>query len=1021
MVLCVVCKTKLSNTARYCSNCGKNVSSLRWRNANSKDVELLNIEHSSKSISIQLQNSGATPIAVKMDPRRAEINPWIDMSTTLLRNPTAVTLMPGATTHFDLHFDVPVLDSTLDKLAVLPIADTISKLYFITSNTMYENNEWKLQYFPLEVCLSRLPFAQPPMVLYRYINWEQTKQKSFIHTVQVCNYGSEPISIRSISIEDTATFIPYEVTFDIEEEEIDKIERVHASSVISYEQSDSINTIAPREITDISFHIDSPQNTGKLCRFNGEIRFELSTGDTIVSICAGVIGNAPRIELFIANPNPTPLNPEIRLPYNPLHTDIHLPIEFNLYNPGDLPIKLTGVSIFKSDESGTKLEKVKQSSTDWLVFQEEVEGIVLKPKGTYKLLANIDPNNRKSEHQQSEYGYRCIQFNHGNEDLFPSIFPVQVRLGKVVRATTSFIGIDFGTTNSVVCFADQEDSDTTKLLNIAPGREGGKTPSQMRSLLWYNSDKHHPFYFGDKAMDASGQELSNLVRSMKTIVNRNPEEKVAFIHKEGASSQIKSWKAKQLLDYFIIELRERAENSLSILPDIDRERLGLDGQNIRLVRAIFTHPVDMPDDALQTLMESSHKAGLNLECNDLKEFKEDYCVDESTAAVISFVRHFREEFEEYDEIYEAQEQEKILCVDIGGGTSDIATVQLIDDAGSDLIQLIRSYGDSYFGGDDIDLSIAKYVIEQIKEQLDTDSDIEDVDFYRRALGYYTVESFTRSYCHDQNQSISLDRSRYEEDKKKARQIFSYSQDLKTGCERAKIELSTGNQKAKVNTSSICSIPEVTISREWYHKELQNKITTIYKIIDTTLKQTSWKANDVTILLFTGQTSRIAKLRELVIQHLTKLRGGEDAFLVVDAESTNFCPKSCVAKGAALFQCVRSDDSMIIEDHRDKPWPPIEDGGRKESKLRITILNNRNPRRGQIEGLEEGESLPASGKIGPLRSKRDQFNLFKMGDRKPFARIEFDTEVVECNIVINSINPADISATSGEVKGTVTIL
>ena len=123
----------------------------------------------------------------------------------------------------------------------------------------------------------------------------------------------------------------------------------------------------------------------------------------------------------------------------------------------------------------------------------------------------------------------------------------------------------------------------------------------------------------------------------------------------------------------------------------------------------------------------------------------------------------------------------------------------------------------------------------------------------------------------------------------------------------------------------------------------------------------------------------------------------------------------------MFQCVRSDDSMIIEDYRNEIWRGADGQETRETSLKTSILLNKNPRRGRILGLEAGEQLPASGKIGPLRSKRDQFNLFKMGEKKPFAKIEFETEVNECRIVVQSLNPPQITAVSGNTKGNVTII
>ena len=164
---------------------------------------------------------------------------------------------------------------------------------------------------------------------------------------------------------------------------------------------------------------------------------------------------------------------------------------------------------------------------------------------------------------------------------------------------------------------------------------------------------------------------------MKTIVNKDPNEQLKFI--KTTSKTLQTFKAKELLKFFIAELHERAEKILSEgLVDTQKRELGLQGDNIVLPNAMFTHPVEITNAGIAALMEAGHATKLNTEYTDIKSFRENRCVDESTAAMVSFIYHLTLKGT-FSDLYQYQAKERLLCIDIGGGTTDITTAELEND------------------------------------------------------------------------------------------------------------------------------------------------------------------------------------------------------------------------------------------------------------------------------------------------------------------------------------------------------
>ncbi|MFZ6800934.1 Hsp70 family protein [Undibacterium sp. Di24W] len=189
-------------------------------------------------------------------------------------------------------------------------------------------------------------------------------------------------------------------------------------------------------------------------------------------------------------------------------------------------------------------------------------------------------------------------------------------------------GVDFGTSNSTVGFADGQQ---VQLLNLEDGK------ATLPSVIFFNADLDEVNY-GRAALSAylDGYE-GRLMRSMKSLLG------TSLI--DGQTEVMgRRLPYKQLLTQYIAELKRRAELAAQT----------------PLEQAVFGRPVHFIDDsqsadqlAEQTLREIAQAVG----------FKEISFQFEPIAAALDYESRIEKE-------------ELVLVVDIGGGTADFSVIRL---------------------------------------------------------------------------------------------------------------------------------------------------------------------------------------------------------------------------------------------------------------------------------------------------------------------------------------------------------
>jgi len=243
-----------------------------------------------------------------------------------------------------------------------------------------------------------------------------------------------------------------------------------------------------------------------------------------------------------------------------------------------------------------------------------------------------------------------------------------------------YVGIDFGTTNSSIAVIDNETGEV-RVIEL----EGGYSPGRqlLRTVLYFNPDG-----------SVEAEETSAYNDSLRGIISLK-RHLMKDIHYSRTINE-KTYSSDELVGLFLTDLLRRAQLNAS---DISR-----------LVLSVPTHY----NEELKSLMERACKRlGIS---SDVIWF-----IDEPIAVLWDYKDRFIRE-------------ETMLVFDFGGGTLDLAVMNKsenangVETAASILKQWNNGSTDNYsrgkilvkkgivVGGDDIDMIIIKFIIEEGKKQ-----------------------------------------------------------------------------------------------------------------------------------------------------------------------------------------------------------------------------------------------------------------------------------------------------------------
>ncbi|MBI4700461.1 MAG: molecular chaperone DnaK [Deltaproteobacteria bacterium] len=240
------------------------------------------------------------------------------------------------------------------------------------------------------------------------------------------------------------------------------------------------------------------------------------------------------------------------------------------------------------------------------------------------------------------------------------------------------IGIDLGTTNSVV--AIMEGKEPKVLVNS----EGARTTPSV--VAW---DDKGEILVGQIAKRQAVTNPENTVFSAKRFIGMRYDEakydieRAPFKCLRGSNGDV------------LFEVRGKRvappEVSAKVLQKLKQAAEEYLGEKV--AEAVITVPAYFNDSQRQATKDAGRVAGL-----DVKRI-----VNEPTAAALAYG-------------LDKQKDEVIAVYDFGGGTFDISILEV----GDNVVQVVAVNGDTHLGGDDIDRLVMDWLVSEFKKDTDLD-------------------------------------------------------------------------------------------------------------------------------------------------------------------------------------------------------------------------------------------------------------------------------------------------------------
>ncbi|MEM9782176.1 MAG: molecular chaperone DnaK [Pseudomonadota bacterium] len=376
------------------------------------------------------------------------------------------------------------------------------------------------------------------------------------------------------------------------------------------------------------------------------------------------------------------------------------------------------------------------------------------------------------------------------------------------------IGIDLGTTNSCVAIMD---GSTARVIENA---EGARTTP---SMVAFTEDGER--LIGQPAKRQAVTNPTNTLFAVKRLIGRPYKDPtvekdkgmVPFSIVEGKNGDAwveargEKYSPSQISAYILQKMKETAENYL--------------GEGVD--QAVITVPAYFNDAQRQATKDAGKIAGLEV----LR------IINEPTAAALAYG-------------LDKETSKTIAVYDLGGGTFDVSILE-IDDG---LFEVKSTNGDTFLGGEDFDLRLVEYLVDEFKKD-------QGVDL--------------------RNDKLALQR-------------------LKEAAEKAKIELSSASQ-TEINLPYItadASGPKhltLKLSRAKFESLVDDLVKRTIKPMRNALKDAGLSAGEIDDVVLVGGMTRMPKVIETV-----KTFFGKEPHKGVN-------PDEVVAMGAAIQAGVLQGD------------------------------------------------------------------------------------------------------------------
>jgi len=246
------------------------------------------------------------------------------------------------------------------------------------------------------------------------------------------------------------------------------------------------------------------------------------------------------------------------------------------------------------------------------------------------------------------------------------------------------VGIDLGTTNSLIATVRNGHSDILLDEQNRP---------LLPSIVHFGKDEN--VIVGYEAAELATQDPQNTVISVKRLIGRS----LADIQQRYPNLPYQFVASENGLP--LLTTRQGVRSPIEISAEILKKLTALGEQRLggNLVGAVITVPAYFDDAQRQSTKDAAKLAGLNV----LR------LLNEPTAAAIAYG-------------LDSGQEGVIAVYDLGGGTFDISILRL----SRGVFEVLATGGDTSLGGDDFDLVLADWIIEQSAVKPENDSQYREL-------------------------------------------------------------------------------------------------------------------------------------------------------------------------------------------------------------------------------------------------------------------------------------------------------
>ena len=347
------------------------------------------------------------------------------------------------------------------------------------------------------------------------------------------------------------------------------------------------------------------------------------------------------------------------------------------------------------------------------------------------------------------------------------------------------IGIDLGTTNS--CVAVMENG----AAKVIENSEGDRTTP---SIVAYANDGE--VLVGQPAKRQAVTNPEKTLYAIKRLIGRRFEDKE--VQKDIEMVPYNIVKADNGDAWVEVDGKKMAPPEISARVLQKMKKTAEDYLGEEVTEAVITVPAYFNDSQRQATKDAGKIAGLEVK----------RIINEPTAAALAFGMDKKEG------------DRKIAVYDLGGGTFDISIIEIADIDGEHQIEVLSTNGDTFLGGEDFDMRLIDYLVEQFKKD-------QGIDL--------------------RNDPLALQR-------------------LKEAAEKAKIELSS-TQQTEVNLPYVtadASGPKhlnVKVTRAKLESLVDDLIARTIEPCKIALKDAGLSASDIDDVILVGGQSRMPKVQE----------------------------------------------------------------------------------------------------------------------------------------------------------------